>query len=96
MQYCTRCGRTKEEGESKAFVKVECSHCGAMNKRTNEYCFACGKSLLPGEKQAEKKVHDHDVEANLDALKKLAELRDMGILTEVEYREKKESIMAKI
>jgi len=36
------------------------------------------------------------METNFDALKKLAELRDLGILTEEEYQEKKSSIMAKL
>jgi len=99
LHYCIRCRRMKEEGESKASLKVECLYCGAMNKNTNEHCFACGRSLQPGRNQEDKILHsnkENDMETNFDALKKLAELRDLGILTEEEYQEKKSSIMAKL
>ncbi|MBQ8312188.1 MAG: SHOCT domain-containing protein [Clostridia bacterium] len=103
LQYCTRCGRTKEEGESKAFVKVECSYCGAKNNASNEECFACGRSLKNSSytpavqtvRQETPKQVVGDVDS-LEALKKLAELRDLGVLTENEFQEKKAAIMAKI
>lgn len=108
LSYCTKCRRSRDESASAKKPKVECRYCGANNNRTNETCFACGRSLSEQSAAAESKplvsaatsvaepkVASEDA-TNLDALKKLAELRDMGVLTEAEFQEKKAAILAKI
>ena len=109
LQYCTRCKRTRKEGENKTTEKVECLYCGAKNNASNEECFACGRSLknssyTPAVQTVRQETSSTlempkqvvgDVDS-LEALKKLAELRDLGVLTEKEFQEKKAAIMAKI
>ncbi len=48
---------------------------------------------MPMQEMPEKVIGDIN---SLEALKKLAELRDLGVLTENEFQEKKAAIMAKI
>ncbi len=107
LTYCTRCRRSHDESKRLQTPKVQCHYCGANNNQTNEYCFACGRSLAKGAQettmslvaqqpvQQAVRTESQDI-ANLDALKKLAELRDLGILTDEEYQEKKKAIMKKI
>ena len=108
LTYCTKCRRSRDESASAKKPKVECRYCGANNNSTNETCFACGRSLSEQSAAAASKplvsaaapVEEPKMSAadtiNLDALKKLAELRDMGVLTEDEFQEKKAAILAKI
>ncbi|MBP3636549.1 MAG: SHOCT domain-containing protein [Clostridia bacterium] len=109
LSYCTKCRRSKDESANLRKPKVECHYCGAKNNASNEECFACGRSLKdsintlaaqtvkqetpPTLEMPKQVVGDVD---SLEALKKLAELRDLGVLTENEFQEKKATIMAKI
>lgn len=98
IDYCLSCRRSREEATEE---KVKCPHCGANNKKKNERCFACGKPMnetpiqtdntpKPSETTFTKK-EDFSV-----VLKKLAELREQGILTEDEFAQKKAEILAKM
>lgn len=99
LTYCTRCRRTRDEGNQAG--KVACRYCGAMNKPSNENCFACGRPMKEISAPVispvqESKPSVQSNEGAIDILKQLAQLHEQGILTDQEFETKKAEILAKI
>ena len=94
------CGKKRTESELHSDHGTwKCSFCGRSNTLLSRGC-VCGKTKRESEqnkidKANEKKQpqNNDDVLSNLDALKKLKELLDMGAITQDEFDLKKSKLL---
>ena len=95
--FCSGCRRRREEASLHLYKT--CPYCGANNTKTNEKCFACGEFLsetarLQAVNHAE--AAQDNTGSLVESLEKLANLHAAGILTDEEFKVKKESILKKM
>lgn len=94
LDYCPICQKTRE-----AAVKpdIECPHCGAKNNASRTHCVLCDKPLDGSEPSPTFAPSDPQLMTDsIELIEKLAKLHEQGILTDEEFKQKKNDILSKL
>ena len=72
-----------------------CPHCGGRIPKNVAVCSHCGRETKPGVGAPSRRTpsQQRDVSAQVDALERLADLRDRGVLTESEFAAQKKHLL---
>ena len=84
--FCTTCGAKQPKKVVEETPKLVCPVCGTPLEVGTKFCTSCGTKLPNNTPVVDEKN-------SVDVLKKLKELKDLDLITEDEYAQKKKEIL---